>query len=100
MQITVAHSLTAPLNLATPDLLLHGWGSDGRAMTPLAQVLRLAFPQAAVLAPDAPTPFERGGTARQWYGVDDLDMAVWPQRVAGVLPLLHTWVWTPAIVRW
>lgn len=73
-------------------LLLHGWGSDGRAMAPLAQALRLAFPQAAVLAPDAPTPFERGGTARQWYGVDDLDMAVWPQRVAGVLPLLHTWV--------
>ena len=28
MHITVAHSLTAPLNLATPDLLLHGWGVD------------------------------------------------------------------------
>ena len=79
----------------TPEqliLLLHGWGSDGRAMAPLAQALRQAFPQAAVLAPDAPTPFERGGPARQWYGVDDLDMAVWPQRVAGVLPLLHAWV--------
>ena len=73
-------------------LLLHGWGSDGRAMAPLAQALRQAFPQSAVLAPDAPNPFERGGTKRQWYGVDDLDMAVWPQRVASALPALHAWV--------
>jgi phospholipase/carboxylesterase len=73
-------------------LLLHGWGSDGRAMAPLAQALRQAFPQCAVLAPDAPHPFERGGPLRQWYGVDDLDMAVWPQRVASVLPGLQTWV--------
>lgn len=28
MHITIAHSLTAPLNLATLDLLLHGWGVD------------------------------------------------------------------------
>jgi phospholipase/carboxylesterase len=79
----------------TPEqliLLLHGWGSDGRAMAPLAQALRQSFPQAAVLAPDAPNAFERGGPLRQWYGVDDLDMAVWPQRVAAVLPLLRTWV--------
>ena len=45
-------------------LLLHGWGPDGRAMAPLAQALRLAHPQAAVLAPDAPHAFERGGTKR------------------------------------
>jgi phospholipase/carboxylesterase len=73
-------------------LLLHGWGSDGRAMAPLAQALRLAFPQAAVLAPDAPHPFERGGTQRQWYGVDDLTPDIWPQRVAAALPGLRDWV--------
>ena len=73
-------------------LLLHGWGSDGRAMAPLAQALRLAFPQAAVLAPDAPNAFERGGTARQWYGVDDLTPEVWPQRVAAALAPLRMWV--------
>jgi len=42
-------------------LLLHGWRSDGRAMAPLAQALRNAFPQAAVLAPDSPLFFERAG---------------------------------------
>ena len=73
-------------------LLLHGWGADGRAMAPLAQALRLAFPQSAVLAPDAPNPFERGGAARQWYGVDDLTPQTWPLRVAAALPGLRAWV--------
>lgn len=73
-------------------LLLHGWGSSGSAMAPLAQALRLAFPQAAVLAPDAPHAYERGGTARQWYGVDGLTPEVWPQRVASALPALRSWV--------
>lgn len=40
-------------------LLLHGWRSDARAMAPLAQALRAAFPQAAVLAPDSPLAFAR-----------------------------------------
>jgi phospholipase/carboxylesterase len=73
-------------------LLLHGWGADGRAMAPLAQALRLAFPQAAVLAPDAPHPFERGGLMRQWYTVEGLTPETWPQRVAEALPGLRTWV--------
>ena len=73
-------------------LLLHGWGSDGRAMAPLAQALRLAFAQAALLAPDAPHAFERGGTMRQWYGVRDLTPQIWPQRVAAALPALRDWV--------
>ena len=73
-------------------LLLHGWGSDGRAMAPLAQALRLQFPQAALLAPDAPHAFERGGLKRQWYGVDDLTPDIWPQRVADALPPLRDWV--------
>lgn len=40
-------------------LLLHGWRSDARAMAPLAQALRGAFPQAAVLAPDSPLAYAR-----------------------------------------
>jgi phospholipase/carboxylesterase len=39
-------------------LLLHGWGSSGADLAPLAQALRVQFPQAAVLAPDAPTLYE------------------------------------------
>lgn len=75
-------------------LLLHGWGSVGQAMAPLAQALRAQFPQAAILAPDAPVAFEREpvGRLRQWYGVDDLTPAIWPGRVAAALPALHGWV--------
>lgn len=73
-------------------LLLHGWGEDGRGMAPLAQALRQAFPQAALLAPDAPQPFERGGSARQWYAVQGLTPETWPLRVAQALPGLRDWV--------
>lgn len=77
-------------------LLLHGWGSNGNAMAPLAQALREKFPQAAVLAPNAPTPYERSTRAatalRQWYAVDDLTPAIWPARVQAVLPGLLAWV--------
>ncbi len=77
-------------------LLLHGWGSDAMAMAPLAQALRSAFPQAAVLAPDAPTPHERGGASgrRQWYSINGLTLEVWQERVASVLPPLQAWVRT------
>jgi phospholipase/carboxylesterase len=76
-------------------LLLHGWGARGDSMAPLAQALRLAFPQAAVLAPDAPQPHDggaEGGTARQWYSITGLTPANWPDRVAQALPGLHQWV--------
>ena len=73
-------------------LLLHGWGSDAMALAPLAQALRSAFPQAAVLAPDAPSAHDRGGSARQWYSIAGLTPELWQQRVATVLPGLQSWV--------
>lgn len=79
-------------------LLLHGWGGHGADMAALAQAVRAAFPQAAVLAPDAPHPAEAGdggsvgARARQWYAVADLTPANWPARVDATLPALHTWV--------
>ncbi|KPF58516.1 hydrolase [beta proteobacterium AAP51] len=83
-------------------LLLHGFGATGAEMAPLAQALRSAFPQAAVLAPDAPQPSPRVpvfGTAddslapaRQWYDVAGLTPQNWPGRVHDTLPALKTWV--------
>jgi phospholipase/carboxylesterase len=79
-------------------LLLHGWGSSGADMAPLAQALRAQFPQAAVLAPDGPHAYERDLAAgrstprRQWYSVADISPANWPGRVAACLPALHGWV--------
>jgi phospholipase/carboxylesterase len=49
-------------------ILLHGRGATGASMRPLAQALREAFPQAAILAPDAPPPGAAGGTTRRDAG--------------------------------
>ena len=73
-------------------LLLHGWGESGAAMAPLAQALRAAFPQSAVLAPDAPHRTEGRRTGHQWYGIRQLDPVNWPQRVEAALPGLEAWV--------
>ena len=73
-------------------LLLHGWGGRGDSMAPLAQALRLAFPQAAVLAPDAPQPHDEGGPAYQWYSIAGLRPANWDARVQAALPGLQQWV--------
>ena len=79
-------------------LLLHGWGSSGADMAPLAQALRLQFPQAAVLAPDGPHVYERDAAQarpsarRQWYGVADITPENWPARVDACLPALYRWV--------
>lgn len=81
-------------------LLLHGWGGSGADMAPLAQALRAAFPQAAVLAPDAPhTHIRADGSAglaqaRQWYEVAGLTPQNWPARVDEALPGLQAWVQT------
>ena len=72
-------------------LLMHGWCGQAMDMAPLAQALRLAFPQAAVLAPEGPQVGDHG-RGRQWYTVTDLNQDTWPARVDSVLPMLHQWV--------
>jgi phospholipase/carboxylesterase len=72
-------------------VLLHGWCSDAMAMAPLAQALRSAFPQAAVLAPEAPHISDKA-RGRQWYSIQDLTPETWPARVATVLPMLQAWL--------
>jgi phospholipase/carboxylesterase len=75
-------------------VLLHGWGSAGAVMAPLAQALRAEFPQAALLAPDAPHAFEGGGPGRQWFSVHGIGDENRPARVAAALPPLLDWLRT------
>jgi len=79
----------APLQLI---VLLHGVGARGADLAPLAQALRSEFPQAAVLAPAAPHPFDGGGTGRQWFSVAGVTEANRAERVAAVLPGLRRWL--------
>ena len=73
-------------------ILLHGWCSTAQAMAPLAQALRAQFPQAAILAPESPLLADGRRRVKQWYSVANLNAAVWQERVAGVLPVLQSWV--------
>lgn len=73
-------------------LLLHGWRSDATALLPLAQALRGQFPQAAIVAPDAPARWAGHATQRLWYGIEGLTPDNWPGRVAECLPPLLQWV--------
>jgi len=74
-------------------VLLHGVGSEGAAMAPLAQLLRHEFPQAAVLAPDAPHRFDGGGArGRQWFSVDAITEDNRVSRVAAALAEFTPWL--------
>jgi phospholipase/carboxylesterase len=73
-------------------VLLHGVGASGADLAPLAQALRSEFPQAAVLAPDAPHAFDGGGLGRQWFSVAGVTETNRVERVAAVLPGLRSWL--------
>jgi phospholipase/carboxylesterase len=63
-------------------LLLRGGRSDATALLPWAQARRSQFPQAAMVAPDAPTRWAGHPTQRLWYGIGGLTPDNWPDRVA------------------
>lgn len=65
-------------------VFLHGVGSSGAAMRPLAQALGLTE---AVHFPDGPQPFDMG-PGRQWFSVRGITEANRPDRVAAALPTL------------
>lgn len=77
-------------------LLLHGVGDSAKGMAPLAQALRRAFPQAAVMAADGFEPFDGDPSGalggRQWFSRQGLDDGNRLQRVRQVLPKLAAWI--------
>lgn len=78
-------------------ILLHGVGGSGAQMVRLAQVLRAQFPQAALLAPDAPQAFDAGAPGdpgRQWFSMDGLTDVNREARAAAALSPLWDWIRT------
>ncbi|MDP3083882.1 MAG: esterase, partial [Rubrivivax sp.] len=70
-------------------LLFHGDAGSGADMAPLAQALRAAFPQAALLAPDAAPSV---GGSRHWAAAGPPDDDGLAPRLAAALPGLLAWV--------
>lgn len=73
-------------------ILLHGKGGCGALMRPLAEALRGQFPQAAILAPDAPHAFDGGGPRRQWFSTTDMDDQGRIERAEAALGPLQDWI--------
>ena len=76
-------------------VLLHGVGSSGAAMVPLAEALRAFLPNALILAPDGPHPFDGGAPGapgRQWFSIRQITPAERPKRIEGALPSLLEWL--------
>src|SRR3546814_8759843 len=71
-------------------ILLHGVGGAPQDLQPLAQALRGAFPQAAILAPAGFEPGDGGG--RQWFSVQGVDDDNRAERVARALPALVDYI--------
>lgn len=73
-------------------VLLHGVGSDAANLAQLASILRMQFPQAAVLIPNGFEPFDMAPVGRQWFSVHGVTEANRPERVEAALPRLIDWV--------
>ena len=67
-------------------LLFHGVGSNAQSMAGLGQAYARAFPQAVVVAVDAPHPSELAPGGWQWFSVLGVTEENRPQRVAAALP--------------
>lgn len=68
-------------------ILLHGVGSSGADLMPLAEAWRQALPGTAFAAPDAPQPFDMGN-GHQWFSIAGVTEENRPVRVAAALPSL------------
>ncbi|MDA8129088.1 MAG: esterase [Betaproteobacteria bacterium] len=73
-------------------ILLHGVGGRASDLLPLADALGTAFPQAACLLPEGPSPFDEAAEGRQWFSIDGITEGNRPARVAEALPALHALV--------
>ncbi|TAD88614.1 MAG: hypothetical protein EAZ99_13050 [Alphaproteobacteria bacterium] len=67
---------------------LHGVGSSALAMEPVVARLRTGLPSVAVIALDAPHPFDQGGLGRQWFSIAGVTEANRAGRIATALPAL------------
>ena len=72
-------------------LLFHGMGSNPRAMRPLGERLALEFPNALVVAPQAPTA-SGNPNGFEWFGVDGITEENRVLRVALAMPAFEACV--------
>ncbi len=73
-------------------VLLHGVGADGNDLIALAPYFRSAMPDALVVAPNAPEPFDLAAFGYQWFSIRDLETMPRLDGVRRVAPLLDGFI--------
>jgi phospholipase/carboxylesterase len=70
----------------------HGVGADASSFLSVARALAPSVPQAAFLVPDGFSPFDGGGSGRQWFSVRDVTEANRPARVKKAANEISAWL--------
>ncbi len=86
--------LTPPAGVRAGHLLvlLHGVGADGNDLIALAPYYRAAIPDALVVAPNAPEPFDMAPFGYQWFSIRDLEAMPRSDGVRRAAPLLDAFI--------
>ncbi|ARO15858.1 phospholipase/carboxylesterase (plasmid) [Ketogulonicigenium robustum] len=67
-------------------ILLHGVGSNGSDLAPIADHLAHDLPGTAFETPDGTQPFDMGGPGRQWFSVSGVTTQNRPARIIAARP--------------
>lgn len=73
-------------------VLIHGYGSNGDDLIALASMIQPALPDAAFVAPNAPSQIPRMAAAHQWWPIETFSMVERAAGAAAALPGLDTFI--------
>lgn len=85
----------APLSGSAPNalvVLIHGYGSNGEDLISLARAIQPALPDAAFVAPNAPSQLDRMAAAYQWWSIETFSMAERATGAAAAAPVLDAFI--------
>ncbi|RYD45968.1 MAG: alpha/beta fold hydrolase [Sphingomonadales bacterium] len=85
----------APLSGSKPTglvILIHGYGSSGEDLISLARMIQPALPDAAFVAPNAPSQIPRLAAAYQWWPIETFSMAERAAGAAAAAPVLDAFI--------
>ena len=73
-------------------ILIHGYGSNGDDLISLAAMIQPALPDAAFVAPNAPSMIPRMAAAHQWWPIETFSMAESAAGAAAAAPGLDAFI--------
>lgn len=85
----------APLSSSKPSalvVLIHGYGSNGDDLIALAAMIQPSLPEAAFVAPNAPSQIPRLAAGHQWWPIETFSTAERAAGAAAAAPDLNAFI--------